>query len=328
MLRDGESLARDDSHRRPVCKRFSAVIPACNRPLDDGNIDTYGGNIDTCCIDQLSHITMLNRLSKPAHALVPTINRFAGSCLVLLSVGLGGCAFFDQPLDNLGTITPGAPPSSTAPPPLSGSSDTPPTTQPNALPPGVSEIGDDDASVQAPPLNPPTESANPSTGTRADTGALPTLPGQGAYLTVASLIDIPEDTTNLAFIHFTQSEDSARALAVCQATMKNLAFVPVENIPDSADTVLVWPVNNSDVGNSCLEMIANYEALDISNATAQRVSDSSRGPFLLTRNSQQSKRLIYDLSFIDRDKFAGAIDEWRSLLGSAAADWPEYRSAR
>ena len=259
---------------------------------------------------------MLNRNSKPAHARVHTPSGFACICLIGLSLGLSGCAFFDQPVDNLGTITPGAPPSSTAPPRLPGSGDTNPTALPPRLP------GSEDASsVQPPPLNAPTVSTPSS-------GALPTLPGQGAYLTVASLIDIPENTTNLAFIHFTRSDDSARALAVCQATMENLPFVPVENIPGSANTVLVWPVNNSEVGNSCLEMIANYEALDISNATAKRVNDSSRGPFLLTRNSQQNKRLIYDLSFIDKNKFAGAVDEWRSLLGSAAANWPEYRSAR
>ena len=269
---------------------------------------------------------MFNRLRKTAHVFVTTSSRFAGCCLIALSIGVGGCAFFDQPVDDLGTITPGAPPSSTASPALPGSS----TTQPTAQPPGLSGSDDANTSVQTPLRNTPTDNANPSISpdSAAGTGALPTQPGEGAYLTVASLIDIPEGATNLAFIHFTQSEDSARALAVCQATMKNLPFVAVEDIPANANTVLVWPVNNSDVGNSCLEMIANYEALDISNATAKRVSDSSRGPFLLTRNSQQSKRLIYDLSFIGRNKFAGAIDEWRSLLGSAAADWPECRSAR
>ncbi len=233
-----------------------------------------------------------------------------------LSLGLGGCAFFDQPLTDLGPITPGAPPSTTAPPRLPDSGDVNGTTLPPRLP-----NSDNTATGQPPLLNAPAENSG-------STGALQTLPGRGAYLTVSSLIDIPEDATNLAFVHFTQTGDSKRALAVCQATMKNLPLVPVENIPAGANTILVWPVTNTGVGNSCLEMISNYEALDVSNATAERVNDSSRGPFLLTRNSGQRKRLIYDLSFIDPNKFAGAIDEWRSLLGSDPANWPEYRSAQ
>jgi len=256
---------------------------------------------------------MITRNRKPGVG--RTCASYARTWLLGLSVGLSGCAFFDQPVDDLGTITPGAPPASTAPPRLPGSGDVNPSAQPPRLPNSV------DSSVQPPPLTAPSENT-------VSSGALPRLPGQGAYLTVASLIDVPEDATNLAFVHFTQSGDSERALAVCQATMKNLPLVPTENIPGGAETVLVWPVTNSGVGNSCLEMIANYEPLDISNATAKRVNDSSRGPFLLTRSSRGTKRLIYDLSYIDKNKFAGAIDEWRSLLGSDPANWPEYRSAR
>jgi hypothetical protein len=255
---------------------------------------------------------MPGRNSKPAFRQTNPLSGLAKVCLIGLTAGLSGCAFFDQPVDDLGTITPGAPPSSsTLPPPLPDSGNAPPRL-PNST---------DAGSASPPPLTPPGDNANA-------TGTLPTLPGQSAYLTVASLIDIPEDATNLAFIHFTQNQDSARALAVCQAAMNNLPLVSLENIPAGADTVMVWPVNNSEVGGSCLEMIANYEALDISNATAERVNDTARGPFVLTRNTRQGNRLIYDLSFIDRNKFSGAIDEWRSLLGSDPANWPEYRPAR
>jgi len=265
-------------------------------------------------------ITMLKRYGFTAHAganaLLQTAaqssGRFANVCLIGLSFGLGGCAFFNSPVDDLGPISPGAPPPlSTSLPPQLPDSDTRTSSAPN------SEI-----------LQPLPQSVPETTAvTGAQTSTLPTLPGQ-AYLTVASLIDIPEDATNLAFIHFTQSNSATRTLAVCQAAMKNLPLVPVENIPSGAETVLVWPVTNSDSGTSCLEMISNYEALDISNATAERVNSSSRGPYLLTRNSRQNKRLIYDLSFITASKFATAIDEWRSLLGSDATNWPEYRSAR
>jgi hypothetical protein len=264
---------------------------------------------------------MHTRNRNPAHT---RSSALAPAAVCLAAITLAGCAFFDEPVSDLGTITPGAPPpSSSTLPPVPSSSTLPPPPSSSTLPPAPSVP----QPAGVPNTDRPPALPDSSGATRTDASApLPNLPGQGAYLTVASLIDIPEDATNLAFVHFTQS-DSDRALAMCQA-MQSVPVVPVENIPAGAATVLVWPVANTGVGSSCLEMISSYEALDISNATAERVNDSARGPFLLTRNSQQNKRLVYDLSFIDRGKFKSAVDEWRSLLGSDPQNWPAYRSAR
>lgn len=256
---------------------------------------------------------------------IPARNRsfsLAPAAVCLAAVTLAGCAFFDEPVGDLGTITPGAPPSSSSLPPVPSSSTLPPPPSSSNLPPAPSSPQPGVRNTDLPPPLP-----NSSDASRTDASApLPNLPGQGAYLTVAGLIDIPEDATNLAFVHFTQT-DSDRALAMCQAA-QSLPVVPVENIPAGAATVLVWPVANTGVGSSCLEMISSYEALDISNATAERVNNSARGPFLLTRNGLQNKRLVYDLSFINPGKFNSAVDEWRSLLGSDPQNWPAYRSAR
>jgi len=81
-------------------------------------------------------------------------------------------------------------------------------------------------------------------------------------------------------------------------------------------------------GDSCVEMLSDYENIDISIETAEKVNDQSDGPFLLTRNTPADKRLIYDFSFLKARAIPSALGDWQSLVAGDAGSWPPYQSAR
>ncbi|MEM7259624.1 MAG: hypothetical protein AAF404_19800, partial [Pseudomonadota bacterium] len=81
-------------------------------------------------------------------------------------------------------------------------------------------------------------------------------------------------------------------------------------------------------GANCLEMIADFDGIEITREAAKRINEDTAGPFLLTRNLPGSKRMIYDISFIGNSALSSTVNKWLSLLGSSPADWPEYRRAR
>jgi len=240
-------------------------------------------------------------------------------CTLLLAptVALTGCAFFEEPLNDLGDITPGPPPASD-PQPSSG-----PVTI-STLPPPPTP-----ATVPAQTTAPVTPGTTTLPKPIAD-NTPPTRAGTGSWLSVASIDAIPEDAQNLAVVHFSRTgrdRDTNRDLAMCKAMLERLPVTPVANIPANPALLVLWPVSSGS-GDTCLEMMTNYEPIDISNETAVRVNNSVAGPFLLTRNSALGKRMIFDLSYIPEQSLARGISEWQSLLGSDPVNWPGYRSAR
>ena len=115
---------------------------------------------------------------------------------------------------------------------------------------------------------------------------------------------------------------------MCKALLETIPPTRIDQIPDLPGTVILWPVSSSNSGGTCIEMLTDYEPVDISNETAAKVNDSVAGPFLLTRNNTLRKRMIFDMSYRPRQSLKAAISEWQALLGSDPANWPPYRSSR
>ncbi len=219
----------------------------------------------------------------------------AGIALTSLATG---CAFFDEPLSDPGIVVPSGIPADTqaeplpqpTPPPASAESTTTPAPQPVAK-----------------------ESAPVSSS--------------GNYLIVAPIEQFPQDASNIAVVHLT-NRSSNRDLAICKALMENFTTVDVEDVPAQPLTVTVWPVPNDNAGANCIEMITEYEAIDITAQAEQRIGESDKGPYLLTRHLPTDKRMIYDFSFKTNSALSSAVNQWVTLLGSSPADWPEYRRAQ
>jgi hypothetical protein len=75
-------------------------------------------------------------------------------------------------------------------------------------------------------------------------------------------------------------------------------------------------------------MITEYEAIELTAQAENRIAESDKGPFLLTRNLPTGKRMIYDLSFKTNGDLSSAVNQWITLIGSAPENWPDYRRAR
>ncbi len=212
-----------------------------------------------------------------------------------------GCTFFDEPLDEFSTA-PGLP----AP----GSNTTAPL-------PEVSSANTDSA---------PKADQTPT----ADTS---TLEGnaEGTYFTVVTLFDMPENANNISFVHFTSSptnRDTRRELGLCKALLETYPVTKPADVPANAEHLIVWPVRSETSGANCIEMLTDYEPIDISNETARKIKNNADGPFMLSRNTPSKKRLIYDLSFVRPKALSKALGEWQLVINNTPQDWPAYQSAR
>lgn len=200
-----------------------------------------------------------------------------------------GCAFFEEPVSELRDLAPASPASTSNSPPAPA---------------------------------PQTQVATPT----APTATIQSSPGT-SYLIVAPIENLPDDAGNVAVVHFTR-KDTERALALCKALIENLQLTDVQDLPAQATNVALWPVANDNAGSNCIEMMTDYEPIDISVEAAKRVNDTAEGPFLLTQHMLTGKRMIYDMSFVSRNVLKTAMGEWKSLIGSEPANWPAYRRAR
>ncbi len=215
---------------------------------------------------------------------------------------LTGCTFFDQPLDEFGAGTETGLPA--------------PDTNPATPPPTVS------SSESAPKTTIEGQSADTST---TDGNA------EGTYFTVVTLFDMPENATNISFVHFTSSpsnRDTRRELGLCKALLDTYSVTNPADVPANAEHLIVWPVRSDASGANCIEMLTDYEPIDISNETAKQIKSDADGPFMLSRNTPSRKRLIYDLSFIRPKSLSTALNDWQLVINNPAQDWPPYQSAR
>jgi len=198
--------------------------------------------------------------------------------------GLTACAFFDEPLDDLTAITLPAP--------------------------------EDTTSARLPPPPPPP-------------AKLPTLDSQqgvavsvdGTYFTVSSIFEVPEDASNLAFVHFTD-RNKRREAELCKSLLDTYPITEPAQIPANAATVIVWPIVEGSAPDNCTAMVKSHEPLDISSATAEIVRSSAKGPFMLTRNAGQQKQMIYDLSLVGSNNLGNSLNEWREVLDGDPQSWP------
>lgn len=232
--------------------------------------------------------------------------------VVALLVNASACAFFDQPLDDFG--------SSTLPPPNSKTpAAAPPLPSDNA--PSGSEPMSGSAAVQPAPQ--PTAEAQSLTAQNTDNTS-------GTFFTVATLFDVPDNTPNISFVHFTKSggsSDATRALAICKALLKSYDVTAATDIPANANHLVVWPVIEDVADANCSEMLDNYDPIEIGASTAEKVKDSATGPFLLTRNTTTDKRLVFDFSNARARALSAGLKDWQALVSGPAQAWPDYESA-
>jgi hypothetical protein len=205
-----------------------------------------------------------------------------------------GCAFFDEPMSDSGVLIPSSEPA----------------------------VESTVATPASDPLQTTTDSA--ATDNRRTTSQ---AAASASYLVVAPIDRFPRDAQNIAVVHLTQRA-TRRDVSLCKALMDNIPTVDVGELPPNPLTVVVWPVPNDNAGANCIEMISDYEPIEITPEAAQRITDDSTGPYLLTRNLPSGKRMIFDISFMPNSAMSATINQWLSLLGSSPADWPEYRRAR
>lgn len=221
--------------------------------------------------------------------------RLITSAIVLFSAT--ACTFFEEPIDDLTSITPPAA-ESTASAPL------PPPVTPPTLPT---------------PPTPATPAAQETTTTSGTSG--------GTYLTVSTIFDIPESVPNLSFVHFT-SRDKKRETAVCKALLSAYEITAPTAVPGNAANLIVWPIAEDTSANKCSAMVKSHEPLDISNKTAEVVKSDAKGPFLMSRNTPQQKRMIHDFSSVGSGNFDAALSEWQQMLNSDVGSWPPVVIAR
>lgn len=206
-----------------------------------------------------------------------------------------GCTFFEEPVTDLRDLAPSAP--------ANEGNNSQPVPTPSRVP-TVTKL-------------PPATSA-PTTSSAAS---------GSNYLVVTPIENLPENATNIAVVHFTK-KDTERALALCKVLIQNLQVVDIQELPTTVTTVALWPVANDNAGGSCIEMLTDYEPIDISVEAAKRVNESTEGPFLLSQHMNSGQRMIYDMSFISQSALNSAVGGWQSLMGSEPANWPAYRRAR
>ena len=216
---------------------------------------------------------------------------------IAVSIFATGCAFFDEPMSDTGIDVPSGLPA--------------------------------EAPAPTEPLPAPTATTDAQTSTTTTTTARQTTTAAsgGNYLVVAPIESFPQDATNIAVLHLT-SRSSDRDLAICKALMQNFTTIDVQDVPAEPLTVTVWPVPNDNAGANCIEMITEYEAIGLTADAEQRIGESDKGPFMLTRHLPTGKRMIYDLSFKTNSSLSSAVNQWITLLGSDPTNWPDYRRAR
>jgi len=215
--------------------------------------------------------------------------------VLVLSCALSACAFFEEPVEDLGSVLASAP------------DDAVPAAAP--LP----------SNTQPPPL--------PAAG--GQTAATPnrtSAASAGTFLTVVTIFDIPDSARNLSVVHFTD-RNPRREQAICRALVEKFPPVAPADVPANTSNLIVWPVS-ALTGSSCRDMVASYEPIDISNRAAERVNSESTGPFLLSRNTSSDRRLIYDLSSLSNRALANGIVDWQAIVSTPPASWPPYTSAR
>ena len=209
---------------------------------------------------------------------------------------LAACAFFEQPIDNLGTVVPEA------------------------------TLPDDNRTGSSLPPPLPKQAVQSAPETAAPKATPTATNASGVYLTVVTLFDLPENVPNTTFVHFSK-RNARRELAVCWSLLEKFTVTPVSSIPENATGVIIWPVSNASNGD-CDSMINGYEGIDLSLETAAKVSSEARGPFMLSRNKPSDKRLIFDISDVRNGGMAGAFDQWQQLTSTAPANWPQFDTAK
>ncbi len=214
-----------------------------------------------------------------------------------------GCAFFDDPVSDPGELIPSRVPATTTPAPT-------PAPQP----------------VQPSAPAPAPQAAESLTAAQTSAGASEVAVSP-SYLVVAPIDSFPRDAQNITVVHLTD-RSSRRDLALCKALMNNMPAIDVQDLPPNPLTVVIWPVPNDNAGANCIEMIAEFDPIDITPDAEKRIASDAAGPFLLTRNLPTGKRMIYDISFMSNSALSSTVNQWISLMGSNPADWPEYRRAR
>ena len=214
--------------------------------------------------------------------------------MALASVATG-CAFFDEPVSDDGLLIPGSQPVTTTRP-----------TEPATSTPAAEQSDTAGNATTAPQPQPATSQS---------------------YLVVAPIDNFPRDAQNIAVVHLTK-RNTRRELALCKALMQNMPATEVQELPANPLTVVVWPVPNDNAGTNCIEMISDYEGIELTPEAARRIDKNSDGPYLLTRNLPSNNRMVFDISFMSNNALPATLNQWISLLGSNPADWPEYRRAR
>lgn len=209
-------------------------------------------------------------------------------CSAVFLGSLSACTFFEEPLDDLGSVPP--------PPP-------PPTL-------------DGRATAAAPPPLPTPSQAN----TQAATQAAPSASADGTYLTVTSIFEVPENAANLSFVHFTK-RSSRREIALCEALLNTYQITAANSVPANAKNLIVWPVVEGAVADNCNTMIRSHEPLDISAETARTVQSDATGPFIMSRSTTQDQRMIYDFSSVNTGSLAEELTTWQAALGRGAQNW-------
>ncbi len=195
-------------------------------------------------------------------------------------------------------------------------------------------------SFETPPSNSvpestaPATTATPSVPRAVAHDTLPVTAGdtnsQPGYFTIATFDQLDKPYARLAFVHFTNlgaNRDTNRELALCQAVRRQYTATPVDEVPAGVN-LLVWPVFSPITDDACLEMLTKYDPVDIRQSTAAQVQDLATGPFLLARGDDESRRMIYDMSNLQRNALPAALRAWGQVFKGPLDQWPEYRYAR
>jgi len=208
------------------------------------------------------------------------------------------CTFFQTPVDDLKSINAPAAdtPISSGPPPL----------------PGVSTTG------SPPPL--------PAQNSRSQ-NSVAAVAGDGNYLTVSTIFDIPENVPSLSFVHFTK-RSKRREGEICEALLNQYPITRPSDIPANAANLIIWPIAEGSTADNCSSMIKDHEPLDISSATAEVVTGNSTGPFVLSRNTPQQKQMIYNFSSVGTSDLNSALTEWQQVVVGDVQSWPPVVNAR
>ena len=216
------------------------------------------------------------------------------------------CTFFEAPLDDLQTINPPA-------------SDVPIASQPPPLPPVPA--------TTPPPLPPAPDTATGTADNSQRTVAAAPASGNGNYLTVATIFDVPESVPNLSFVHFTK-RNKRRENLICQALLSQYPITRPADVPANAANLIIWPVSEGSTADDCSSMVKDHEPLDISSQTAEVVTSRSTGPYVMSRNTPQAKQMIYNFSSVGTRDLGSALIEWQRVVGGDVQSWPPVVNAQ